>query len=116
MTCTWHRFEELSSWVAVCSYGYRALAIILTSSSSSNFRNPVLSGHVLGRSQHLALLHFLLASAQQTVHELQKQVAELQQRNSYLPQVNDEQEALIQSWSRAAEPCSTRLHISNAAA
>lgn len=65
--------------------------------------------------QILGLLQAQLASSQQTVEELQKQVTELQQHNNYLQQETDEQEALIQSWSRAAESRAKRLRTSDAA-
>ena len=86
------------------------VGLLITISSSALFE------HVYGESQFLKLLQEQLASSQQTVEELQKQVTELQQHNRYLQLENDEQEALIQSWSRAAESRSKRPRISDAAA
>lgn len=66
-------------------------------------------------SHRTELLQAQLTRAQQAFKELQQQVAGLQQRNKKLQQEIDEREALIQSWSRAAESLTKRARTSDAA-
>ena len=68
-----------------------------------------------GDLQRDELLQAQLASSQQAFEELQQEVAGLQEHNKNLQQEVDEQEALIESWSRAAESRTEHARTSNAA-
>ena len=76
---------------------------------------PALCTQAHGDTPPTELLQAQLASSQQAFEELQQQVAGLQQHNKHLQQEVDEQEALIKTWSRAAESRAKRAHTSDAA-
>lgn len=93
----------------------RSLRMLLPGCVIQQNRMLVLCTQMCADLQHAESLQTQLASSQHACNELQQQVAQLQGCNKHLQQEVDEQEALIQSWSTAAESRAKCVHTSSAA-